>query len=102
MDEIIERIIKIEEDARELLRKAKIEKEGLGETIEKEVARLKKEVSQKAKAKVETLKSFEDGEAHKKIDEIKERLEEVSKKMENTAAQKSQEWVNDLVNTVIK
>ncbi len=102
MDEIIERIIKIENEAQELLKEAKAEKEGLSDTIDAEIERLKKETRERALKKQQELENFEDDEAEKQIGTINKKLEEGLEKLSRTAALNKEKWVRDLVCSVIK
>ena len=102
MDEIIERIIKIEEEAQELIKKAREEKEHLGETIYGEVKKMQEEISARAEKKQETLKNYEDDEADKKIEKINTKLEADLRKIEDKAKKSREGWIENLVNTVVK
>lgn len=102
MDEIIERIIKIENEAQELLKEAKEEKEKLSKTIDLEIKRLEKETKERTETKKTELKNFEDDEAEEKITAINKKLEESLEKLSKTALLKKEKWVEDLVNSVIK
>lgn len=102
MDEIIERIIKIENEAQELLKEAKEEKEKLSKTIDLEIKRLEKDTKERAETKKTELKNFEDDEAEEKITAINKKLEESLEKLSKTALLKKEKWVEDLVNSVIK
>lgn len=102
MDEIIERIINIENDARELLKEAKEEKENLSKTIDLEIERLEKETNERATKKQKELKSFEDGKAEEKIAEINKMLKERLEKLSKIALLKKEEWIEDVVNSIIK
>ena len=101
MDEIIDRIIAIEDEAQRLIKDAKEEKANLGQVIEGEVESMHKDMEERIKKKQETLKDYEDEEVEKKISEINKKLSENMEKIDKKAAEKKESWIEDLVNNVI-
>ena len=101
MDEIIDRIIAIEDEAQRLIKDAKEEKANLSQVIEGEVESMHKDMEERIKQKQETLKDYEDEEVEKKISAINKKLSENMEKIDKKAAEKKESWIEDLVNNVI-
>lgn len=102
MEEIIEKMIEIEEEAQNIVSKAR-EKEGhFDGEIKRETDKMKNDILKKSRERCESVQKYESEEAEKLLKGIAAELEENLKKIENTARENSVRWVEDLMNTVIK
>ena len=102
MDEIIDKIIEIEERANEIVSDAEKAKEGFLDQIEKESEKLRLDIEQRAKKKNEMLRNYEDGEAEKKIAEINSKNKEAMAMLGAKYEENKDKWIEDIVNNVIR
>ncbi len=102
MDEIIDKIIEIEERANEIVSDAEKAKEGFLDQIEKESEKLRLDIEQRAKKKNEMLRNYEDGEAEKKIAEINSKNKEAMAMLDAKYEENKDKWIEDIVNNVIR
>ncbi len=101
MEEIIERIIRTENEARNIAGDSEDRAKKLDESVKQEVERLQKELSERAKNKTEAIRGLEASEADKKISEAQVRRDEAVDRLNKIYAEKKEEWVNMIVDSVI-
>lgn len=101
MEEIIERIIRLENEARNIAGDSEDRAKKLDESVKQEVGRLQKELSECAKNKTEAIRGLEASEADKKISEAQVRRDEAIDRLNKIYAEKKEEWVNMIVDSVI-
>lgn len=100
MDEIIEKIIKIEKEAAQLSGSMDEAKKNMDGNIEKEIAEMEKELKSRAEKKKEAIREFEAGEAEKQIAEILKKRDASIVRLEKLYAEKKEEWVKQIVDSV--
>lgn len=101
MEEIIERILKIEEEAKEIVKDTDEKMEHLDETIRAEVSKLQTSLDSRARKKAESIKALEHEAAEEKIAEIAKKKEESIARLNNIYAEKKDEWVGSIVDSII-
>lgn len=101
MEEIIERILKIEEEAKEIVKDSDEKMEHLDETIQAEVSKLQMSLDSRARKKAESIKALEDKAAEEKIAETAKKKEEAIARLNNIYAEKKDEWVGLIVDSII-
>lgn len=102
MEEVIAKIIEIEERAREIVKDAKSTKAGLDEELAKETEEMRRDIAQRAERKNVTLREYEDTEAQKKIEQINAKTQELKDALEAKYRENKDKWVTQIVDSVIK
>lgn len=102
MEEIIERMIRLEEEAQRLTEKAEKERESFDDELEHEIRGMHEKIKTEAEQKREAIREFEEVDSKKRLCKIGAELEENLKKLEDAAEKNSGRWVEALVNTVLK
>ncbi len=101
MEDLIMKIIDIEDQAQEVIRDAKKADAELDSRIKSETRKLQTDITRKMEAKNITLKQMEDDDADKKIEEIeadaKKHLDELEEKYNSNKAR----WVDKIVGNII-
>ncbi len=100
MDEIIEKIIKIEKEAALLSCSTDEAKKNMAGSIEKEIAEMESELKSRAEKKKEAIREFEAKEAEKEIAEILKKRDASIARLEKLYAEKKDEWVRQIVDSV--
>ena len=101
MEEIIERILKIEEEAKGIVKESDEKMEHLEETLNSEISKLQKSLDSRARKKAESIKELEDKEAESKIAEIGQRKKEGIARLNKIYAEKKDEWVGKIVDSIV-
>ena len=101
MEDVIERILKIEEMAQEIVRDAEKARAGFEEEITAECERIGRDIKARANSKNDMLREYEDGEADKKIAAINEQTERTMKALDAKLDQNREKWVSEIVAGVI-
>lgn len=101
MDELIQKIIDIENKAQSVVREARSDREHIDETIEKTIADMKEDFNKRASDKCESIKSIEDADADKKITAIEAAKKASVERLEEIYRNKCDEWVDDIVDEII-
>ncbi len=102
MEEIIERILKIEEEAKDIVKDSDEKMEHLEETLNAEISKLQKSLDSRARKKAESIKELEDKEAESKIAEIGQRKKEGIARLNKIYAEKKDEWVGEIVDSIVR
>ena len=102
MEEIIAKIIEIEERARDIVKDAENAKKGLENELARETERLRHDIAERAEKKNEALREYEDGEADKKIAQINAEAERVMQSLEAKFNENKDKWVEDIFDSVTK
>ncbi len=102
MEEVIAKIIEIEERAREIVKDAENSKNSLDDELAKETERLRRDIAERAEKKNETLREYEDGEADKKIEQINAEASRVMEKLEAKFSENRDKWVKDIFDSVTR
>lgn len=102
MEEIIAKIIEIEERAREIVKDAESSKEGLEDELARETEQLRRNIAERAEKKNETLREYEDGETDKKIEQINAETERIMQSLEAKFDENKETWIEDIFDSVTK
>lgn len=101
MEELIMKIIDIEERAQEIIKDAKDADRNLEADIAKETEKLHKDIEHKAQIKSESIKETEDTEAEEKIKAIRSNTEKNIAQLEKKYNDNKAVWVDKIVNNII-
>ena len=101
MEELINRILEIEEQAQEVVRASRRASSELEERINSDTMRLKNEIDKKKSEKNASLVQLEEEGAEEKISAINAETEKAMANLEETYRQNKDKWVNDIVKGVI-
>lgn len=102
MDDLIKKIIDIEDRAQAVIADAKKQQQELDQTIEKETRKLERDIKQRADKKSMTIKEFEDAEAERKITDIRKFIEEKEKSLEQKYQNNKDVWVKQIFENIIE
>lgn len=101
MEDLIMKIIDIEDRAQELIKDAKEADRELEERLENETKKLEKDIVRKAEVKRETLKQIENEDADRKIEEINSDAERQIESLNAKYIENKDKWVDEIVGNII-
>ncbi|GEM_PF-4918416 len=101
MDEMIKRILQIEDKAKEIVSEADSMREHLGEQVDREVNIYEQECERRAKARIEKMREFENKEAQKIIDEIQEKTYQKAERIESQLKDKKEHFAGLVFERVV-
>lgn len=101
MEDLIMKIIDIEDRAQELIKDAKEADRELEERLENETKKLEKDIVRKAEVKRETLKQIENEDADRKIAEINSDAERQIESLNAKYIENKDKWVDEIVGNII-
>ncbi len=101
MEDLIMKIIDIEDRAQEVIRDAKKADRELDERIRDDSRKLQDDIARKVEAKTVTLKQMEEDDAEKKIAVINEAMEKHLSELEEKYEKNKDKWVNEIVQNII-
>ena len=101
MEEIIKRIIEIEDKAQKIMKDARSDRDGLDKRVEAKEERLKKQMSEAAERRCLKIRESERGRADEEIAQINARTKEQLSALEKTYSENKQKWVDDMVGHII-
>ena len=101
MEDLIMKIIDIEDRAQEVIRDAKKADRELDERIRDDSRKLQDDIARKVEAKNVTLKQIEEDDAEKKIAEINESMEKHLSELEEKYQKNKDKWVDEIVSNII-
>lgn len=101
MEDLIMKIIDIEDRAKELIKDAREADRELEARLESETKTLEKDIVRKVEIKRETLKKMEDEDADRKIKEINSEAERQIESLNAKYAENKDKWVNEIVGNII-
>ena len=101
MDELIKKIIEIENKAQSVIKEARDDQDKLDENIAKTIDEIKSDVLSKAEKKCKEIQLIEDSDADNKIAEILKEKEASMAQLNSIYEQKCDEWVNDITAGII-
>ncbi len=101
MDEIIGRIIEIENKACAVVEQAEKEKENIDETVKTEIEKMKSDIEKRASDKCAHIKNIEDEDTRKQLEETRKITQEAKCKLEEIYNQKHDEWVKSITEEII-
>ncbi len=101
MDEMIKRILQIEDKAKEIVSEADSMREHLGEQVDREVNIYEQECERRAKARIEKMREFENKEAQKIINEIQEKTNQKAERIESQLKDKKEHFAGLVFERVV-
>ena len=101
MEEIIRRIIEIEDKAQEIVHDARDAEKNLDKRVEAEDKRLAKAIHEKAENRCRKMRETEQEQVSGKITLIKSRAQEQLKELEEKYDKNKEKWVDDMVRHII-
>lgn len=96
MENIINKIINIEEQAQAIMRDAQKLKKGLDSDINEKVDEMKTDIETRVNTKYKTIQKTESEYADKKIEEIKKQYAGAADKLDEIYREKESEWVDSI------
>ena len=101
MEDLIMKIIDIEDRAQEVIRDAKKADRELDKRIRDDSRKLQDDIARKVEAKNVTLKQIEEDDAEKKIAAISESMEKHLSELEEKYQKNKDKWVDEIVSNII-
>lgn len=101
MDELISKIIDIENKACAVVERAEKEQENINEIIKSEIEQNKSKIEKQAADKCDYIKNIEEGDAKKHLKETRERTDAAKGRLEEIFSQKHSEWVESITAEII-
>lgn len=101
MDIVISQIVNIEKKAREMTDDIKKQYANIDDIIDEEISTLRKELYNKADARLEKNKKTEEEYCKKTIAELDEQQEKILNDLNSSNSQKKSEWANMIFDNVI-
>ncbi|MCC8168810.1 MAG: hypothetical protein LIO59_00205 [Oscillospiraceae bacterium] len=101
MEDLIMKIIDIESRAQEIIKDAKEADKNLDANIEEETKKLHADIERRAQIKGETIRSIEDEDAEKRIEQIRKNTEESIALLEKKYNEKKENWIDTIVGSII-
>ncbi len=101
MDDIIMKIIDIEEKAQEIIKDAREANENLEKNVQAETEKLHQDIERRAQIKGETVRDIEMGDAEERIKKIRRETEKGIADLEARYKEKKPEWVGKIVGNII-
>ena len=98
MEDLIMKIIDIEDRAQEVIKKADRE---LEERIKDESRKMRDDITRRMEAKNVTLKQIEEEDADKKVEAIRVNMERHLSELEKKYNDNKDKWVNEIVQNII-
>ena len=101
MEEVIKKIIQIEEEAQAIIDETMKEKERKEKEHEEELVHLQASIIQNAHRKVEQIRKREFDEVNSKTANMEKKCEDRLQRIEKNADMKMDGWIDELVNRVL-
>ena len=102
MEEIIKRIIEIENKAQKAMKSAKEEKKAKEKEFENTLIELEEKIMEEAYSKIKQIREIELDEIENQAKEEKEKCNYVLEKMEEKHRKNAEKWKNEIVSSIIK
>ena len=101
MEEIIEKIMEIEDRAQEIISDAKKADNGLDESIAEKSKEIEADIERRAHEREEYVKNVEEKDTEEKISAVKKEFDEKIAGLESQYKANKDAWVNGIVENVI-
>ena len=101
MEEIVERIVRIENEAKNIAKDSSDRAKDLDTSVKNEISEMEKKTKERAEKRLETVKAFESAESEKLIGETEKKRDEAIERLNKTYAEKKDERVKMIVDSVI-
>lgn len=101
MENIIDKIIKIEDNAQKIISDAQDMEKSLNSDINKMVDKIRDDIEMRVEKKYEMIKKTESEYADKKIKEIERHYAEASLQLDDNCKNNREKWINEIYDAVI-
>ena len=101
MEDLIMKIIDIEDRAQEVIKDAKKADRELEERIKDESRKMRDDITRRMEAKNVTLKQIEEEDADKKVEAIRVNMERHLSELEKKFNDNKDKWVDEIVQNII-
>lgn len=101
MDDLIMKIIDIEEQAQEIIKDAKEADKNLEKNVQIETEKLHADIEKRAQIKSETVRNIENDDAEERIEQIRRETEKSIACLQKGYNEKKPEWVKQIVGNII-
>lgn len=102
MDNLIEKILNIENIAQNIINEAEAEEKNIEEKLVNEIKQLEEDIIKKQNRKIQQLKERELNEARLEADKKNENINKKLHNMESISNANMQRWVNEVVTSIIE
>ncbi len=101
MENIINRLIQIEDQAQAIVFDAQRLKANLKSNIDVDVENIHNDIKERVEKKYDTIKNSEQDYAEKKISELKLKYQKAEEELDSVCKGKKDEWVNKICDEII-
>ena len=101
MEDIIRRIIAIEDSAQEIVKDAREAEENLDKRVENADKRIAKKIHDKAEQRCRTMRADEQAQINEKIELINARTDAQLQELQKKYGENKEKWVDDMVRHII-
>ncbi len=101
MEDTINKIIQIEEDAKRIVADAKQKKDTLSEDVDAAVKEMREEIEARAKRKIQQIESYEEEYRKKQIDRVRAQYQNAESALEQTYQKQKDVWINQIYKAVL-
>lgn len=101
MEDTINKIIQIEEDAKRIVADAKQKKDTLSEDVDAAVKEMREEIEARAKKKIQQIESYEEEYRKKQIDRVRAQYQNAESTLEQTYQKQKDVWINQIYKAVL-
>lgn len=101
MENVINKIIRIEDQAQKIMQEAQRLKNDLNSDIDKKVDGIRTDVETRVTKKYETIQKTETEYADKKIESVKKQYAEAADRLETMYIEKKDEWIDAIYKAVL-
>ncbi|MDD6214583.1 MAG: hypothetical protein PUB42_05315 [Firmicutes bacterium] len=102
MEDMIAKILKVEDRAQEIVASAKRDQENLQKDLDKEIENLYSDIHNKEESKIKYLTDFENKESEKKLLEISENLKRQKKEIKEKYNANREAWISRIFENTVK
>lgn len=100
MDDIIDKVLKIEDMAQTVIAEAREKQSRMDSSIDEEVEKLKTELKKQLEEKRARIKAQEDERAENKLSQIRAAHEKAAAALEEKFSAHKNEWIDDIFSSV--
>ena len=101
MENIIDKIIKIEDNAQKIISDAQDMEKSLNSDINEKVDQIRSDIESRVEKKYETIQKTELQYADKKIKEIERQYAQANLVLEDNYKSNKEKWINEIYNSII-
>ena len=101
MDDIISKVLNIEDQAEKVIEDTKQEKERLTGIYSEKIEQMRRDIESRSDKRIKELDELEEKDGQKTLDVIEKHSQESIKKMQNLYQQKKDQWINEIYQNII-